>query len=306
MSEEGVQLPAAARAVIDQEESLLGRVRASLEAARRRNVLRARDRGGDSNEALRTLRDQAARASADDLPALLHEMSVRHRLAERRPRPRFPDASSPYIAHLCVDEGEGPVDYLLGHVTFFDAAQEIRIVDWRVAPVARIFYRYREGDRFEERFPGRVVDGVVIARRIVVIQNGELARIVGDDLFLEKGRDGRWRSADRGSLSFQGGGAETAARPGILGVGVGTAQRATRADITGKADYNYELAQRRAERVAGYLVSEKGVDPLNVHVVSYGAAKPVANNKVLAGRRENRRIEILVYQEKVSANTATH
>ena len=77
-------------------------------------------------------------------------------------------------------------------------------------------------------------------------------------------------------------------------------------DITGKADYNYELAQRRAERVAGYLVSEKGVDPLNVHVVSYGAAKPVANNKRLAGRRENRRIEILVYQEKVSANTATH
>jgi len=41
-------------------------------------------------------------------------------------------------------------------------------------------------------------------------------------------------------------------------------------------------------------------------VVSYGAAKPVANNKVLAGRRENRRIEILVYQEKVSADTATH
>jgi DNA helicase-2/ATP-dependent DNA helicase PcrA len=236
MSEEGVHLPAAARAVIDQEESLLGRVRASLEAARRRTVLRARDRRGDSNEALRALRDQAARASADDLPALLHEMSVRHRLAERRPRQRFPDASSPYIAHLCVDEGKGPVDYLLGHVTFFDAAQEIRIVDWRVAPVARIFYRYREGDRFEERFPGRVVDGVVMARRIVVIQNGELARIVGDDLFLEKDRDGHWRSADRGALSFQGGGAETAARPGILGVGVGTAQRATRADVTALLD----------------------------------------------------------------------
>jgi len=71
------------------------------------------------------------------------------------------------------------------------------------------------------------------------------------------------------------------------------------ADATGKADYNYELAQRRAERVAGYLVGEKGMDPMRVQVISYGAAKPVGNNKTLAGRRENRRIEILVFQEKV-------
>jgi outer membrane protein OmpA-like peptidoglycan-associated protein len=74
-------------------------------------------------------------------------------------------------------------------------------------------------------------------------------------------------------------------------------------DSTGKADYNYDLGQRRAERVAGYLVSEKGVDPLRVHVVSYGNSKPIANNKTIAGRRENRRIEILVYQEKIATST---
>ena len=72
------------------------------------------------------------------------------------------------------------------------------------------------------------------------------------------------------------------------------------ADATGKADYNYELGQKRAERVAGYLVAEKGIDPMRVQVVSYGAAKPSADNKTLAGRRENRRIEILVFQEKVA------
>lgn len=71
-------------------------------------------------------------------------------------------------------------------------------------------------------------------------------------------------------------------------------------DGVGPADYNYELGQRRAERVAGYLVSEKSVDPLQVRIASYGASKPVADNKTLNGRRSNRRIEILVYQEKVS------
>ena len=76
-------------------------------------------------------------------------------------------------------------------------------------------------------------------------------------------------------------------------------------DSSGKRDYNYDLGQRRAERVAGYLVSEKGIDPMLVHVVSYGDSKPVSENKTPAGRRENRRIELLVYQEKVSADTAT-
>lgn len=73
------------------------------------------------------------------------------------------------------------------------------------------------------------------------------------------------------------------------------------ADSTGKPDYNYELAQRRAERVAGYLVSEKGIDPMHVRVVSYGASKPLAENRSESGRRQNRRIEIMVYREAVAS-----
>jgi outer membrane protein OmpA-like peptidoglycan-associated protein len=76
-------------------------------------------------------------------------------------------------------------------------------------------------------------------------------------------------------------------------------------DGTGKPDYNYQLGQRRAERVAGYLVSEKGMDPMRVHVVSYGDSKPIASNQTREGRRENRRIELLVYQQKVTAGTAS-
>ncbi|MGH7897651.1 MAG: OmpA family protein [Candidatus Binatia bacterium] len=71
-------------------------------------------------------------------------------------------------------------------------------------------------------------------------------------------------------------------------------------DSAGGSDANYELAQRRAERIAGYLVSEKSVEPFQVHAVSYGESKPLATNRSSAGRQKNRRIEILVYQEKVS------
>ncbi len=72
-------------------------------------------------------------------------------------------------------------------------------------------------------------------------------------------------------------------------------------DSVGAEDYNYELGQRRAARVAGYLVSKEGVEPTQVRVVSYGAAKPVADNNTARGRRANRRVEILVYQEKIAA-----
>lgn len=233
-AEPGIEPSPQAAAVIEEEEALLARTRASLDAARQRLRRRASDEA--ATERLRSLRDQAAAASADDLPALLHDLGVRHRLAERRGRGQLPDPSSPYVAHLRLEEGGVTEDYMLGYVTFFDVDSGIRIVDWRVAPVARVFYRYREGDRYEETFPGRVAEGTVVARRIVVVESGALTRIIGDRLALDKRSDGSWREIGREALALRPGGAGTAARAGILGVGVGAAGRARAADVTALLD----------------------------------------------------------------------
>ena len=74
-------------------------------------------------------------------------------------------------------------------------------------------------------------------------------------------------------------------------------------DSVGHEDYNYELGQRRATSVVGYLVGKKGLDPTQVRTVSYGASKPVADNSTPSGRRKNRRVEILVFQEKVATGS---
>jgi outer membrane protein OmpA-like peptidoglycan-associated protein len=74
-------------------------------------------------------------------------------------------------------------------------------------------------------------------------------------------------------------------------------------DSVGHEDYNYELGQRRATSVAGYLVGKKGLDPTQVRVVSYGASKPVDDNSTRSGRLKNRRVEILVYQEKIATGS---
>jgi outer membrane protein OmpA-like peptidoglycan-associated protein len=75
-------------------------------------------------------------------------------------------------------------------------------------------------------------------------------------------------------------------------------------DRRGSADHNYALGQQRAARVAQYLIVQKGIDPLRVNVVSYGASVPVADNATPEGRHKNRRVEILVYREGITASEA--
>ena len=64
-------------------------------------------------------------------------------------------------------------------------------------------------------------------------------------------------------------------------------------DSTGDATYNQELSERRAETVRDFLVSA-GVDPRRISVHGYGEEHPVASNDTERGRRENRRVEIIV------------
>ena len=58
------------------------------------------------------------------------------------------DPASPYFAHLRLREGGGERDLCLGRSTCIEKG--VRIVDWRNAPVSRVFYRYEQGDDYEE------------------------------------------------------------------------------------------------------------------------------------------------------------
>src|SRR3546814_15600036 len=57
-----------------------------------------------------------------------------------------------------------------------DRQSNVQIVDWRNAPISRIYYRYEEGDDYEEEIAGRRVEGFVEARRNISIARGNLRR----------------------------------------------------------------------------------------------------------------------------------
>lgn len=67
-------------------------------------------------------------------------------------------------------------------------------------------------------------------------------------------------------------------------------------DNIGSEEYNKALGEARAEAVRKYL-SEQGGIPLHaMNIISYGEAKPVAENSTPGGRSQNRRVVVRVLE----------
>jgi outer membrane protein OmpA-like peptidoglycan-associated protein len=64
-------------------------------------------------------------------------------------------------------------------------------------------------------------------------------------------------------------------------------------DSIGTDEYNQVLSEKRADGVRGYLISS-GVTPDHVAAVGLGKSDPVADNSTAAGRKLNRRVEMIV------------
>ena len=57
---------------------------------------------------------------------------------------------------------------------------------------------------------------------------------------------------------------------------------------------NWELSTARAEATLRLLLAERGIVPERMSVAGYGPYRPVASNATEAGRRSNRRVDLVV------------
>jgi DNA helicase-2/ATP-dependent DNA helicase PcrA len=157
-------------------------------------------------EDLLRLRDEIPRAKEEDKPALLDQYNARVSLLEQirtaRQKP-IVDPASPYFAHLRLREAGRERDVCLGKATRIEHG--IRIVDWRNAPISRLFYQYQEGEEYEEDMGGRVHEGEVVARRTVTIRNGELLRVDTTDGVFLRDDAGVWDASPRPAPRLAGG-----------------------------------------------------------------------------------------------------
>ena len=161
--------------IIAEELRLLEQVLAALD----RGATRAAPTEDSARRELEHLREELLSGRGEtDRAALADEYNRQAALLEhlRTARQAIPvRRESPYFGHLRLREDGEEWDVCLGNATFIEGAA--RIVDWRNAPISGLFYRYAQGEAYEEDIAGRARSGTVAARRLVTIRDARLQRI---------------------------------------------------------------------------------------------------------------------------------
>jgi DNA helicase-2/ATP-dependent DNA helicase PcrA len=163
------------------------------------------------------------------------------------------DPRSPYFAHLRLESGGQQSDLCLGRATRIEAG--VRIVDWRHAPISRVFYRYQQGDEYEEEFGGRIRSGTVTARRTVRIRDGALERVEAPEgVFVAAAPGESWQRIE--------------AAPPRLSGGEGSALRAHAQGDGGERRLGTDLegARRRADKRLPEITSL--IDPAQFELIA--------------------------------------
>ncbi len=212
----GPELSPELLSIIAEEEQILEKVLLTIQEYKQNRV----ENSESFRERFEQIRSELAVAQESDLAHLSQQVTNLRAIASRgKPNP-VPDSVSPYFAHMVIQElvSKKTRHMLMGYTGFMESA-DYPIVDWRHAPVARIFFSYREHEDFEEELPGRVLHGILMARRIVDIRSGQLIEISGSfgvirREILKDGSKGPWTLLSR-ILALKGG-AQSAVRGSSL------------------------------------------------------------------------------------------
>ena len=164
------------------------------------------------------------------------------------------DPSSPYFAHIRLREDDNEWDVCLGKATFINNG--VRIVDWRNAPISRIFYRYQQDDEYEEEIAERMRSGTVVTRRTVTIRDRHLVGVDAPEGSYRRSseNDGDWSLTGR--------------EPARLAGGEGTALRVHEVDGGGVRRLGTD-AQGQIQRADKHLPDIAGlIDPEQFDVIT--------------------------------------
>lgn len=180
--------------LIDYEESLVSEVLGALK--KRQNELRNKlgyevQRAKELTQATVNFRDSVDKELNASSEALSHarkasfesELENLEKLINR-----------PYFGRLVLAEQDRKISFKLGYASFSD----VSIIDWRNAPIAKIYYEYDLGDLYEEEVAGTLREGEVVEKCVVEIKDGELLGITTGDFNLSK-QNGTWQERKAGS-----------------------------------------------------------------------------------------------------------
>ncbi|HMO17313.1 MAG TPA: AAA family ATPase [Oligoflexia bacterium] len=132
---------------------------------------------------------------------LANDESVSHSLSKRaRSESKAIEEllDSPYFARLVLEEethsGIKSLEYKIGKRANIDA----RIIDWKNAPLARLFYEYQEGENYLEEIRGQERSGKVVLRNKILAKGGILKEVDCPLGRFKRSTTGEWEQTRQG------------------------------------------------------------------------------------------------------------
>lgn len=172
-------------ALTEQEQTALTQEETTFLAVKRSiadQIARAEDRLYRENQRARALTSQIHETRrVEDKALLASDEAVSHGLKDNKREEvetLRKQALNPYFARIKLEE-ELPngsttlIEYKLG----LSANTDLRIVDWRRAPISKLYYEYQEGAEYVEEILGKERIGTVLERVRVEIEKGNLRSV---------------------------------------------------------------------------------------------------------------------------------
>lgn len=179
---------------ISDEEETLAEVHTSIEQQLSWSHTRLKTESARAQDLTKSI--VAARRDTDK-QMLASDEAVSHQLRDAK----FEEIKTlnklkekPYFAHIVLEEltPQGTtkaLEYKLGVA----ANPDCRIIDWRKAPIAKLYYEYKEGEEYAEEILGREREGTVVQRNKVDIDKGQLLGLsCGLGTFTKDLNSGEW------------------------------------------------------------------------------------------------------------------
>lgn len=108
----------------------------------------------------------------------------------------------PYFGVLELEDDDlGDLAYCFGVQSVFGKDGKVLVVDWREAPVSRLYYEYDSGEDFEEDIRGRERSGVIVSKRKVDTTDSKLKSIIDGETHLIRTKDGGWKNINKGTTT---------------------------------------------------------------------------------------------------------
>lgn len=163
---------------LSEEEQVFKSVRTSLKS----QISRAQTRLRFENERARSITAEIMHTRRiEDKALLASDEAVSHGLKDSKREELATltkQIENPYFARIELEEEQASgtntrIEYKLG----FAANTDCRIIDWRRAPISKLYYEYKEGDEYCEEILGRERNGRVLVRNRIEISKGTMETV---------------------------------------------------------------------------------------------------------------------------------